>query len=104
MKKDSVFYKNGQLTIRYAYYGQYENRQYGDLFDWLGDFDIITASEIHRNYICMSEEVFVFSEDDEIHLEEYGEVKLNSIGFLDDILDLQNPHHLDFNNWYYNIA
>lgn len=52
----------------------------------------------------MSEEVFVFSEDDEIHLEEYGEVKLNSIGFLDDILDLQNPHHLDFNNWYYNIA
>ena len=43
MSKDSVKYENKVLTIQYKNYGK-NGRNYGDLFDFLGDYDIITAS------------------------------------------------------------
>ena len=67
LEKDNALYENGVLSIIYSNYGK-NNRNYGELFDFLSDYDIITASEIGDNVIVMSDIVFFFTEYDEIEL------------------------------------
>ena len=98
---DSVSYDDGVLTIRYEKYGS-ENRNYDSLFDFLGDFDIITASEIGEDIIIMSEEVFKFTKKDELSLGINGFVKLDRICCLEEYLDMEDESHVLFNEWYSN--
>lgn len=97
--KEAVYYKDGVLTIIYPNYMSI-NRKYGELFDWLGDMDIITASELGQDYICMDCIVFLFTDNDEYELMKNGKVSIKEIGALDTILDFSNKNHRDFYNWY----
>lgn len=97
---DKVKYKNRSLEIHYDGYGT-DGRNYGELFDFLGDFDIVTASEIGQDVIIMSGIVFLFSPFDESRLRDKNYVQLPEVGSLNTFIDLTNKDHIDFYNWYY---
>lgn len=99
--KNIVKYKNGILTISYSNYGG-ENRNYCQLFDFLGDFDIITANELGQDVIVMSDIIFIFSSFDEGRLKRDGIVELEAMSTLQEFIDLENPDHYEFLEWYYN--
>ena len=98
---DLVLFQNGILTIFYPKYGT-KDRNYDSLFDFLGDYDIITASEIGKDTIVMSESVFLFTNDDEQTLKNDGYVSLTLISDLKSYIDKDNENHINFLNWYYN--
>lgn len=101
--KQTVLYKKGILTIMYSHYME-EGRRYEDLFDWLGDNDIITASEIGEDCICMAGTVFRFTDADERVLMKNGIVSLQEAVPLEEYLDFQNEKHCCFYKWYNNIV
>lgn len=96
---EKVTFTDGNLIIQYPGYGT-EGRGYGELFDMLGDHDVITASEIGQDVVLMSGTVFRFTDADESTLEETGSVTLASECSLDEWLDLDEPAHVDFKSWY----
>lgn len=99
---DSIsFDADDVLTIRYANYGN-EDRNYDALFDYLGDFDIITASEIGEDIIISNEEVYKFTKKNELALSINGFVKLDRISCLEEYLDMENESHKSFSEWFYN--
>lgn len=100
MSKDFVKYKDDTLCIYYSDYG-IENRNYDCLFDFLGEYDIITASELEQDIIIMSNEVFLFTNQDEGMLARKGFVDLSRISSLKEFIDVKNDRHLNFVNWYY---
>lgn len=102
MVEDNIFYENCSLTITYPNYGKI-GRNYGELFDYLGDYDIVNASEIGEDVVIMSEYVFLFTHNDEKLLSEKSIVTLKEVGKLNDFIELNNKTHLDFYNWYYNL-
>ena len=89
------------LTINYPDYGT-TDRNYGDLFDDLGDEDIITASEIGRDVIVADGEVYLFTMNDEGTLKREGTVTLEHISSLKDFIDPGNGNHTAFLKWYFN--
>ena len=99
MSKDGVKYENNILNICYSNYGA-ENRNYDALFDFLGDFDIVTASELGNDVIIMSNEVFNFSHQDEQKLRKNTFVELEKISSLNEFIDNNNEEHIDFMKWY----
>ena len=99
MTKDSVKYENNILSIRYSNYGA-ENRNYDALFDFLGDCDIVTASELGNDVIVMSNEIFNFSHQDEQKLRKNAFVELEKISYLNEFIDNNNKEHIDFIHWY----
>ena len=96
---DSIEYKDNLLRINYADYG-FEGRNYDALFDFLGDFDIITASEIGQDVIIFDSDVFYFTNNDEKHLKENGFVILQKVSFVNDFIDHNDIEQLSFLNWY----
>lgn len=97
---DIVVYNDKCLTITYKNYGD-EERNYGELFDFLGDFDIVTGSEIGRDVIVMSGLIFYFTHQDEANLSRNGHVTLSEVCNLTDYIDKNNPEHISFLKWYF---
>lgn len=96
--KDLVEIGTGTIRIVYPNYGD-DGRNYGDLFDWLSDADIITASELGENYVINCGDIYLFSHRDENELKEKGEVTLHIYGWLADYKESDK----NFYNWYYGI-
>ncbi|WP_304065576.1 hypothetical protein [Pedobacter glucosidilyticus] len=99
--RDNATFQNGILKISYPNYGK-DGRNYCELFDFLGDFDIITANEIGQDVIVMSEIVFMFSNFDEGRLKRESCIELEAISSLKEFVDAENPEHREFLEWYYN--
>ncbi|MCA0362692.1 MAG: hypothetical protein LCH67_01495 [Bacteroidetes bacterium] len=99
--KESVSYRNGILKITFPDYGK-DGRNYGELFDFLGDFDIITASELGQDVIVMSDTVFMFTNSDEGQLARNSYIELGQVCFLKDFIEPANAVHTDFLKWYKN--
>ena len=89
-----------EIIIHYERYGS-EHSNYGELFDFLGDYDIITASEIGQDVIIMSGEVFLFRFEDERKLQKTSTVTLKKICSLEEYIDKNNVDDLEFLKWYY---
>ena len=102
MKKfgDRVKVSKNKITIYYNGYGS-KNRNYSELFDFLGDFDIITASEIDVDVIVRSGEVFYFSNLDEFTLKSTSKITLERVCLLENYIDKNNKDHVEFLKWYY---
>jgi hypothetical protein len=96
---DNIKYEDNQLIINYSNYGS-ESRNYGDLFDFLGDFDIVTASELGQDEIVMSGIVFSFTSQDEARLKRQGSVILTKELELAEYIERENNNHLEFLRWY----
>lgn len=98
---DNVIYNNdtNELTIIYPNYGS-ENRNRGELFDYLGDFDIIIANELHPDAIIMSGDLYLFSNSDEEILSRNGSITLGLYSTLDDFIDFEDNDQVSFYNWY----
>lgn len=99
--KDNATFENGLLTISYPNYGN-DGRNYCELFDFLGDFDIITANELGQDVIVMSEIVFMFSNFDEGRLAKDSCIELEAVSSLKEFADPTNQDHREFLEWYYN--
>lgn len=95
--EDRVEIADDKITIYYKEYGS-NNRNYGELFDFLGNFDIITASEIDSDVIVMAGEVFYFSILDEFTLKETSKVTLKKVCFLEEYI---SSELIEFLKWYY---
>lgn len=94
--------ENSILRINYENYGTY-NRNYSELFDFLGDFDIITASEIGENVILFDSDVFYFTKNDEQKLKENGFVLLKKVSNIVDFIDFNDVEQETFYKWYMRI-
>ncbi len=99
---DSIEYKDNLLRINYADYG-FEGRNYDALFDFLGDFDIITASEIGQDVILFDSDVFYFTKNDEQKLKENGFVLLKKVSNIVDFIDFNDVEQETFYKWYMRI-
>jgi hypothetical protein len=99
--KDKVVFETGILKITFPNYGK-DDRNYGELFDFLGDFDIINANELGKDVILMSGVVFMFTNSDEGQLARKSYIELEQICSLKDFLEPSNSVHTDFSNWYSN--
>ncbi len=99
---DKVKYENKTLEIHYDDYGN-DGRNYGELFDFLGDYDVITASEIGQDVIVMNEIVFQFSHMDEGRLQKDKYVYLSEVSSLKDFIDFEDVQHVNFYKWYYSL-
>lgn len=95
--KDSVEFEGNKITINYSNYGS-DNKYYGDLFDWLSQFDIITASEIKEDCVIFSGKLLDFTHFDEMILAKKESVTL----FIKEDLKNYKDKNRDFYNWYYN--
>ncbi|MFN3850332.1 MAG: hypothetical protein ACK4NY_12935 [Spirosomataceae bacterium] len=100
LEKDNALYENEALLIIYPNYGK-DSRNYGELFDFLSDYDIITASEIGDDVIVMSGIVFFFREYDEIELSKKGLVELKKFALLENFINFKDKCHLTFYKWYH---
>lgn len=96
---EKVTVTKNNIHISYSNYGS-EGRNYGELFDFLGDSDIITASEIGQDIILMANHVYSFSVQDEFKLKRTGKISLNKECSLEDYIEMDNPEHLEFLQWY----
>lgn len=98
--KDRVTFNENSIIITYANYGN-DGRNYGELFDFLGYFDIITASELGRDVILLDSEVYFFRDQDECKLRRDGVIELFNECLLEDYIEKDNPEHSAFLQWYY---
>lgn len=88
-----------EILISYSNYGS-KGRNYGELFDFLGDSDIITASEIGQSVVLMANSVYFFSIQDEFVLKRTGKISLSKECSLEDYIETDNPDHISFLQWY----
>ena len=87
------------ITITYKGYGD-EDRNLGDLMDWLSDkANIIQANELYQ-FACIdgNGKIFDFTNKDELILAREGSVKLEYTGETIEDYKVSNP---DFYKWYY---
>lgn len=91
-----LFTDDKSLYIQYANYGD-DGNNYGELFDWLGDKDIITASELGNDMIVHDGDVYLFTHQDEHILKREGSVTLKKEGTINEF-DTDGS----FSKWYYN--
>ena len=99
--KDFFKYHDNTITITYPNYGK-ENRNLGDLMDWLGEkFGFIQANELYQ-FACLDDcgNVFDFTNDDEVKLFKEGKVVLEATG---ETIEDYKETHKDFYNWFFNI-
>lgn len=96
--KEAVEINTGTIKITYENYGD-EGRNYGELFDLLGGFDIVTASEIKENFIAYDGDIYIFSHRDEQRLADDGSVTIYIYGSVEDYKESDK----EFYNWYYNL-
>ena len=89
------------MIITYHGYRQSDDRQYPDLMDWLGDSDIVTASEIEEGCWFMGGSVYYVGDNESEELYRVGMVKVPLIGELWDMIDYSNQSHIEFIRWYY---
>lgn len=94
-----VTFNENEILISYSNYGS-EGRNYGELFDFLGDSDIITASEIGQDVVLMANSVYIFSIQDEFKLKRTGKISLSKECSLEDYIETYNPEHISFLQWY----
>lgn len=94
-----VTFTENEILISYSNYGS-EGRNYGELFDFLGDSDIITAAEIGQDVVLMANKVYSFSVQDEFILKRTGKISLSKECNLEDYIESDNPDHISFLRWY----
>lgn len=101
--KDEIIYNHdtNELTIVFANYGT-PDRNRSELFDWLGDYDIIMANELHPDAIIMSGDIYHLTDLDEARLAKEGGVTLRFLSTLDDYIDFEDENEASFYNWYNN--
>lgn len=99
--KDKVEFYDNYIIITYHNYGK-EGRNYGELFDFLGNYDIITASELGKDIITVEYDIYLFRDEDESDLRENGAVRLNFLSHLKDYINPEKENHRDFIRWFYN--
>jgi len=93
-------YHNDIIIIQYANYGE-DNRNLGDLMDWLGELGFVQCNELYQG--CVADDcgnLFEFSNSDEMVLAREGEVTLKLSG--ETLTDYKNSNE-DFYNWFWNI-
>lgn len=88
--------KTKEITIQYPDYGT-EGRNYGNLFGWLSDFDVVTGSELGDDIILLDGLIYFLTSQKEIELARTGKITLSNQGHINDYRK-DNP---DFYNWYY---
>ena len=98
MIKDTIIFNNfdGSITIHYQNYGE-DGRNYGELFDFLGDSDIITASELGKDFVVCEGDIYLFTNSDERVLKEKGSVTIQKTGETTEDYEESNQ---EFYNWY----
>lgn len=88
------------ITIVYPNYGE-EGRGYGELFDWLGEHDVVTASDVSSDLIVMSDFCYEFTHQDEAELETEGSVTLSYVGTIDEqVEDADTEEAREYLEWY----
>ncbi|MEX0596147.1 MAG: hypothetical protein WD512_06565 [Candidatus Paceibacterota bacterium] len=95
-------YDNDEITITYLNYGA-ENRNLGELFDWLGDVaDFIQINELYQ-FACSEDcgNIFDFTNEDENTLAKTGSVTLKATGKT--VGDFKETHE-DTYKWFFNIV
>jgi len=102
--KDSFFYNNRDKSIKINYSNYYKNdeRTYSDLFDFLSQFNVITASELGNDEIIYEGSIYFFSELDELILMNSGQIKLRYFAELNNYCNKTINAHKDFLTWYFN--
>jgi hypothetical protein len=98
-RQDKIEFANNRLKIFFRDYGKI-GRNYSELFDFLGDFDKVTASEIGANVIVMSGDIYFFTLKDESKLQKNSVVEIERQCLLEEFIDVSNQDHLDFFKWY----
>ena len=73
---------------------------YNYLLDWLGDFDVVSASELAEGHMVISGRIFVLTNKDLESLE-IGNIICVSLGKTLDEWIKKHPENIDFYNWYY---
>lgn len=101
-KVDRFLEYNGEImTIQFDKYGS-ENRNLGELFDWLGEeASIVQCNEIEQFYIsddCGN--LFIFDNQNENVLAREGIVELKATG---ETIEDYKESHKDFYNWFFNV-
>lgn len=99
--KNFVTYIDDEITIEYEAYGS-EDRNLGELFDWLGDeMNFIQANELYQ-FACSDScgNIFEFNNQDEMILAREGKVTIKATGKTVEDFKQENK---DFYNWFWNI-
>lgn len=71
--------------------------------DLLGDYDVISAYEIQPDYIVFDSIVYKFTGNDNETLHTKGEVTLQKIGMLENLIDNNSHNDKTFLAWYKNM-
>ena len=97
------FYENDgeNITITFENYGE-ENRNLGELMDWLGEVCGITQINELYQFACADDcgNLFNFTNEDEVRLAKDGKISLQYTG--ETINDYKETHKSVY-NWFFNI-
>ena len=85
------------LTIKSGGFKIENGEQYGEMWDLLGDFDIVQANEIKQDYLAFEGAVYELNDSDISKLSSTGGVVLEYLGTVEELADE------NFINWYYNL-
>lgn len=102
--ENDIIYKENELTIKYKFNEDTNFFDELDTFlDWLGDWDIVTASELEKDSICATGYLYKFTEPEFDKLYYEGKVTLKKIAYLDDYVNMNKENERGFFNWYYGL-
>lgn len=98
-----IFNQNdNSLTIKYPDYmgANFALNGYSDLMDLLAKHNVISASEIQPDYIVFDSIVYKFTGNDSETLHTKGEVTLNKVGMIENLIDKNSHDDKTFLAWY----
>lgn len=98
--ENEIKYQGDKLLIKYRFQKTSLNEDLNTFFDWLGDFDIVTAYELQDDFICSTGELYRLSQLEMTVLIEKGEIILEHIGSLTNHINMTNENERSFLNWY----
>lgn len=86
------------------WYDEYGKLKIEDVFDYLGDGELIQSNEINRNagedWWIMDNKIYIWNNSDILSLKDKGFSKLYFYCELKDFIDLDNFVDLDFIQWF----
>lgn len=98
--RNDLFFQGDSLLIRYSFPRQNHFSEIEAFFEWLGDFDIVTAHEIKDDFVCAAGILYRFSDMDLLHLINNGKIILQCVGPLKDYINMERDCERDFYLWY----
>ena len=100
--------ENGKLQVKMTYPNLKEDgEQHPDgvenaLYDWIGDWDMVTGFEIHPDLFVLDGVCFHITTDDIQTIINTGSVTVESVNeYLQKYIDWGKPNEVDYYNWYY---